>query len=148
MIDTQGVEEIDTIVAADEDPAACVNNLTSIPGIAKVTACAIVTDIAELGWMTGKQATKLAGLACTHPEAIGQVAGQGTHPGRARQCQADNLLPAVVATRFTPDMKAKYKQLIFAGKCKKLAITAVMRKPIVTANALLRDRCKWVECPA
>ena len=33
-----------------------------------------------------------------------------------------------------PDMKAKHEQLISIGKCKKLAITAVMRKPIVMAK--------------
>ena len=57
-------------------------------------------------------------------------------------------MPAVVATRFNPDMKAKYEQLVSTGKCKKLAITAVMRKLIVMANALLRDRRKWDEYPA
>ena len=45
-------------------------------------------------------------------------------------------------------MKAKYEQLVSTGKCKKLAITAVMRKLIVMANALLRDRRKWDEYPA
>jgi branched-chain amino acid aminotransferase len=43
-------------------------------------------------------------------------------------------LPAVVATRFNPDLKAKYEQLVSTGKCKKLAITAVMRKLIVMAK--------------
>jgi transposase len=45
-------------------------------------------------------------------------------------------------------MKAKYEQLISTGKCKKLAITAVMRKLIVMANALLRDQRKWTQNPA
>jgi len=42
-------------------------------------------------------------------------------------------------------MKRKYEQLISVGKCKKLAITAVMRKLIVMANALLRDQRKWTQ---
>jgi putative transposase len=57
------------------------------------------------------------------------------------------LMPAVVATCFNPDMKAKYEQLVSTGKCKKLAITAVMRKLIVMANALLRDQRKWGQYP-
>jgi len=57
-------------------------------------------------------------------------------------------LPAVVATRFNRDMKAKYLELIAKGKCKKLAITAVMRKLVVMANALLRDGRKWTETQA
>ena len=42
-------------------------------------------------------------------------------------------------------MKAKYHELIAKGKCRKLAITAVMRKLVVMANALLRDSRKWTE---
>ena len=57
-------------------------------------------------------------------------------------------LPAVVATRFNPDMKAKYDQLVASGKCKKLAITAIMRKLLVMANSLLRDRRKWIKVHA
>jgi transposase len=44
-------------------------------------------------------------------------------------------------------MKAKYEQLTTAGKCNKLAITAVMRKLTVMANALLRDGRKRTETP-
>ena len=52
-------------------------------------------------------------------------------------------MPAVVACRFNPDLKAKYDQLISSGKPAKLAITAVMRKLIVLANALIRDNRHW-----
>ncbi len=76
------------------------------------------------------------------------MAGQGVHPRRPRSVRRAVYLPAVVATRFNPDMKAKYEQLISIGKCKKLAITAVMRKLIVMANALLRDQRKWRKYPA
>ena len=52
-------------------------------------------------------------------------------------------MPALVAMRFNPDLKAKYDQLIAAGKVPKQAITAVMRKMIVLANALLKKRLVW-----
>jgi transposase len=52
-------------------------------------------------------------------------------------------MPAVVACRFNPDLKAKYDQLISAGKPPKLAITAVTRKLIVLANTLIRDNRHW-----
>ena len=54
-------------------------------------------------------------------------------------------MPALVAIRHNADLKAKYNQLVSAGKEKKVAITAVMRKLLVLANALLRDHRKWVE---
>ena len=54
-------------------------------------------------------------------------------------------MPALVATGCNPDLKAKYDQLIRAGKPAKVALTAVMRKLLITANALLRDGRKWSE---
>ncbi|MBU2959320.1 hypothetical protein KO516_00500 [Citreicella sp. C3M06] len=54
---------------------------------------------------------------------------------------------AIVTTRFNPDMKAKYDQLVSAGKYKQLVIVAVIRKLIVTAYALLRDQRKWTQNP-
>lgn len=57
-------------------------------------------------------------------------------------------MPALVAARYNPDLKAKYQQLVNAGKPAKVAITAVMRKLVVTANALLKaDRC-WQKSQA
>ena len=52
-------------------------------------------------------------------------------------------MPALVAIRFNPDLKAKYDQLIAAGKPAKLAITAVMRKLVILANALLKAQRHW-----
>ena len=57
-------------------------------------------------------------------------------------------MPALVATRFNPDMKAKYKQLINAGKPAKVALTAVMRKLILRANALLKANRSCAPKPA
>jgi transposase len=48
-------------------------------------------------------------------------------------------MPALVAIRFNQPLKAKYHQLINAGKAPKVAITAIMRKIILLANSLLRD---------
>jgi transposase len=47
-------------------------------------------------------------------------------------------MPALIAARFNPDMKAKYAQLVETGKPAKVALTAIMRKLVVLANALLK----------
>jgi len=62
--------------------------------------------------------------------------------GRAHLRQA-LYMPALVATRFNKPLKTKYQALITAGKPPKVAITAIMRKLIVLANALLRDNRTW-----
>lgn len=144
---SQITDTVDTIIAADEKLRAKANILVSIPGIAKVTACAILTEMPELGKLSGKQAAKLAGLAPISKQS-GKWQGKEHIQGGRASIRRAVYLPAVVAARFNPDMKAKYEQLISTGKCKKLAITAVMRKLIVMANALLRDGRKWDEYPA
>jgi hypothetical protein len=53
-------------------------------------------------------------------------------------------MPALVAARFNPDMKAKYAHLIKTGKPAKVALTAIMRRLVVLANALLKGTRK---CP-
>ena len=60
---SQVVEARDAIVAADKDLRVREDILASIPGFAKITACAILTEMPELGDLSGKQAASLAGLA-------------------------------------------------------------------------------------
>ena len=67
-----------------------------------------------------------------------------TGGGRANVRQA-LCMPALVAARFNPDLKAKYQQLIAQGKPAKIAITAVMRKLVVIANTLLKADRLWVK---
>jgi hypothetical protein len=52
-------------------------------------------------------------------------------------------MPALVAARFNPGMKAKHQQLTCARKPARLALTAAMRKQIVLANALLKANRSW-----
>ena len=52
-------------------------------------------------------------------------------------------MPALVAVRFNPDLKGCYERLQDAGKPAKVALTAVMRKLVVLANALLRENRPW-----
>ena len=54
-------------------------------------------------------------------------------------------MPALVAARFNPDLKAKYDQLIAAGKPARVAITAIMRKLIVLANTLIKANRMWTK---
>ena len=56
-------------------------------------------------------------------------------------------MPALVAARFNPDPKAKYRALLAAGKPAKVTLTAIMRKLIILANALLRDQRNWSQNP-
>lgn len=134
--------EIAAVIAADAALARRHDILTSIAGLGTLTANQIIATMPELGALDNKQAASLAGLAPVARQS-GQWKGKSfIRGGRANVRQA-LYMPALVAARFNPDLKAKYQQLIAAGKPAKIAITAVMRKLIVTANALLKADRLW-----
>jgi transposase len=118
--------------------------LSSIPGIGKTTALLILVDMPEMGALDSKQVASLAGLA-PMSQSSGKWQGKARIQGGRPNLRHAIFMPALVAIRFNPDLKAKYDQLVAAGKEKKVAITAVMRKLLVLANALLRDHRKWAE---
>ena len=121
--------------------------LTSIPSLSKITAFALLIEMPELGSLDGKQAASLAGLAPMTRQS-GRWTGRAFMSGGRASVRRALYMPALVAARFNQDLKAKYQQLIQAGKPPKLAIAAIMRKLLVLANALLKgDRC-WTPKPA
>lgn len=116
--------------------------LLSIPGVGEATAIAMLADMPELGQLEPKQAASLAGLAPVARESGTWRGKSFIRGGRAHLRQA-LYMPALVALRFNPPLKAKYQALIGAGKPAKVAITAIMRKLVILANALLRDDRTW-----
>ena len=116
--------------------------LTSIPGVSAITAFALLIEMPELGALDVGQAASLAGLAPVARQS-GRWTGHGFIRGGRAAIRQAIYMPALVATRFNPDMKAKYNQLTNAGKRAKLALTAIMRKLIVLANALLKANRSW-----
>lgn len=128
----------------DADPAlqARCSILCSIPGLSKVTAAALLIEMPELGCLQPKQAACLAGLAPLTRQSGSWKAKAYIRGGRASIRRA-LYMPALVAARYNPDLKAKYQTLIAAGKPPKLALTALMRKLLVLANALLRHNRAW-----
>lgn len=138
--------ELEATIEADPELAGKVRVPTAIPGIGKATAFVLVIEMPELGSLSGKQAAALAGLAPMSRQSGKRRGRERIQGGRASLRRAIHP-PAIVATRFNPDPKAKHLSLVSAGECKKLAITAVMRKLVVMANALLRDGRRWVENP-
>jgi transposase len=72
-------------------------------------------------------------------EIIASISGLGIQTA----AQLIATMPALIAARYNPDLKAKYKQLTSARKPAKVALTAIMRKLIVMANVLLRENRNW-----
>ena len=136
--------EIEKLIAGDSAHAESYRILMSIPGIGPVTAAALICWMDELGSIGGRQAAALIGVA---PFARDSGAMKGArHISGGRKRPRDVLfMAAMTAMAWNPDMKALYGRLRERGKHHKVALVAVMRKLIVTANALLRDGRMWLE---
>ena len=136
--------EANALVLNDRSLARRLAILASMPGIGETTAIAVIANMPELGQIEAKQAAALAGLAPISRQSGNWQGKSSIRGGRSHLRQA-LYMPALVAVRFNPDLKRSYDALIAAGKPAKVAITAVMRKIIVLANALLRDDRCWTK---
>jgi transposase len=142
------IEQIDAelarLVAADPSLACRFDILMSIPGVGPVAAVAMIVEMPELGSMNGKEAASLAGLAPITRES-GKWKGKSKIGGGRSGLRTMLYMPALVATRYNWQLGQTYQRLCSAGKPAKVAITAVMRKLLILANALIRDGRKWAE---
>ncbi len=116
--------------------------LVSIPGVGAVTACTLIANMPELGSLNAKQAGLLAGLAPLACDS-GKRNGQRRIRGGRQAVRNGVYMAALSAVRFNPHLKRFYERLVAAGKVKKLALTAVMRKLIVLANELIKEDRLW-----
>lgn len=129
-------------LAADPALKARFDILLSIPGVGETTALTILVEMPELGAIEHKCAASLAGLAPIARDSGRRSGKRFIRGGRAHLRQA-LYMPTLVAVRFNTVMRAKYNAFLAAGKPPKVALTAIMRKLIILANALLRDGRTW-----
>ena len=135
------------LIAEDASRKARFDILVSIPGVSQVTALTLLIEMPELGELDEKAAAALSGLAPVSRQS-GRWTGRAFIAGGRAIVRHALYMPALVASRFNPDLKAKYDDLVKTGKPPKVAITAIMRKLILLANALLRNNRKWIPKPA
>jgi transposase len=129
-------------LAADPALQARFDILVSIPGVGQATALAVLVEMPELDTLEQRCAASLAGLAPMARDS-GQRSGKRFIRGGRAPLRQALYMPALVAVRFNATMKAKYQALRAAGKAPKVALTAIMRKLLILANALLRDGRTW-----
>lgn len=134
--------EVDRLINSRDELAHSMKILRSIPGIGAVCAAAILIEMPEIGSMDRKQVASLTGLAPMTRQS-GQWRGKSFIQGGRKIVRDALYMPALVAIRHNPDFKAKYLALIKAGKPPKVAITALMRKLIELANALIKANRNW-----
>lgn len=119
--------------------------LRSIPGVGPVLARTLLAELPELGTITHKRLSSLVGVAPFNRDS-GKIRGKREVWGGRAPVRAVLYMGALVATRHNPVLKEFYERLLSAGKPKKVALVACMRKLLTILNAVMRDRAIW-RCP-
>lgn len=116
--------------------------LDSVKGVGPVTILTLTAALPELGRLDRRQIAKLVGVAPLADDSGSRSGKRRTWGGRT-QVRSVVYMAAVVALRHNPVIRAFYARLIEAGKPKKVAIVACMRKLLTILNAMLRDQATW-----
>ena len=135
-------EEIGARVEAHKDWGPRDEILRSIPGVGDQTSRALLGHLPGLGGLTGKRIAALAGLAPRARDS-GTMKGERSIFGGRKEVRTSLYMAALSASRFNPALKAMYHRLRASGKQAKVALTAVARKLLTIANAMIRDMTPW-----
>jgi len=116
--------------------------LRSVPGVGPVLCRTLLAELPELGSLPPRELSALVGVAPLNRDS-GTFRGKRTVWGGRGRVREALYMGALVATRYNPHIKAFYERLVSAGKPKKVALVACMRKLLIILNAVMRDRVPW-----
>lgn len=116
--------------------------LRSTPAVGPVLSRTLLAGLPELGTLTRQQIAALVGVAPLNRDSGTWRGTRRVWGGRAH-VRAALYMSALVATRYNPVIRAFYQRLCAAGKAKKVALTACMRKLLTILNAMLKYRTPW-----
>jgi transposase len=118
------------------------NLLRSTPGIEKVVSTTLIIELPELGKLNRCKIAALVGVAPLNRDS-GTLRGKRTVWGGRATLRAALYMAALVATKRNPIIATFYQRLLEAGKVRKVALVACMRKLLTIVNAMMRTMTLW-----
>ncbi len=118
------------------------NLLKSVPGVGKVVSTTLLIELPELGTLNRRKIAALVGVAPLNRDS-GTLRGKRTVWGGRAKLRAVLYMAALVGVRRNPVMATFYERLLKAGKVKKVALVACMRKLLTILNAMMRTMTVW-----
>lgn len=112
--------------------------LKAVRGVGPRTAATLVAELPELGKLSRRQISALVGVAPMNHDS-GKLRGRRAIQGGRASVRAALYMAALVASRYNDVIKLFYQRLLAAGKPKKVALVACMRKLLTILNAMVRD---------
>ena len=116
--------------------------LRTVPGVGPQLSLTLLAHLPELGTLDRKQIAALVGVAPYNRDSGARRGKRAVWGGRSR-VRAVLYMGALVASRHNPAIRDFYQRLLAAGKPKKVALIASMRKLLVTLNAMLKHGYPW-----
>jgi transposase len=116
--------------------------LEGVKGVGPVTTLALLAQLPELGTLDRRAISKLAGVAPLADDS-GERKGRRRIWGGRANVRTALYMATLSAMRYNPAIAATYQRLVAAGKPKKVAMVACMRKLLIVVNAMLRDGSAW-----
>lgn len=116
--------------------------LRSAPGVGRVLSWTLLADLPELGTLNRRQIAALVGIAPFARDS-GTMRGKRAIWGGRAPVRTALYMATLVAVRHNPVLRAFYQRLLAAGKPKKVALVACMRKLLVILNAMLKHQTPW-----
>lgn len=131
--------EIDRLIKSSPVWRANDDLLRSTAGVGPVLSSTLIANLPELGRLDRKKIAALVGVAPFNDDS-GRHSGRRRVRGGRTQVRKALYMAALVSVRHNPRLRAFYDRLIAAGKLRKVAIVATMRKLLTMLNAMARDR--------
>ena len=116
--------------------------LRSFKGIGPVSARTILVELPELGRLNRKKIAALVGVAPFNRDS-GNFRGKRMIAGGRSHVRTVLYMAAVTAARSNPVIRALYQRLLAAGKAKKVALIACLRKLLTILSAMMRDNVRF-----
>ncbi len=116
--------------------------LRSTPGVGPVLSMTLLSDLPELGALNRGEIAALVGVAPFNRDS-GSLRGKRKVWGGRSRVRAALYMATLVATRYNPVLRAFYQRLCDAGKPKKVALTACMRKLLTILNVMVKHNRHW-----
>ena len=116
--------------------------LQSTPGVGPVLSRTLMSQLPELGDLNRKEIAALVGVAPFNRDS-GTWRGRRTIWGGRAAVRSVLYMSTLVATRHNPVIREFYERLLAAGKAKKVALIACMRKLLTILNAMVKNQQRW-----
>ena len=135
-------KELDRLVKKSPIWQAKDKILQSAKGVGPILSLTLISGLPELGTLNRKKIAALVGVAPLNRDS-GKFRGRRTIWGGRSAIRSVLLMATRVGIRFNPVIRAFYERLEKAGKKRKVAETACMRKLLTILNAMMKNRTCW-----